>query len=412
MSFLSRALIALTLGLIATAAGADDLTTSSGKKLSGKLVAIDAQGVSFSTGDAKVDVSGKDIVLIDLGHKIAAPAKDAKFHEIELTDGSVFRVAKYAVKGRKIETELATIPGGIVPPTFDLPLSAVFSVMRGADDPKNREPWKKVISNRGKRDLYVERTADGLNFIQGTILSGSDDGKTFEFELEGGKKADPPLLQRSATGGLVFAQPTPAQVPPTVCKVIDVFGNELVAQSVQLSVNGVTVTTVGGVIVKYPATTGIARFDYARGNIAYLSDIEPKIDAPALPPEEKRLNLEQPFFKDRLPAGDPLKLGNDTFQKGLVVAADTALTFNIGGDYREFKALLGMPENSPDANLEAKVTIEADGRIVFTDTIKRKDKAKPIGLDMKGVKQLRVIVEADLAVNGNRVILADARVEK
>jgi hypothetical protein len=408
------ALLALTFGLLATVGNADDLTTNGGKKLSGKLVAIDTQGVTFTTGESRVTVSGKDLVLVDLGNKIAPVTKETKVNEIELTDGSTFRVGPYSVKGRKIETKLATVPTGIPEPTFELSLNTVFSVMRGAEEPKNREAWKKMLGSRGKRDIYVERTPTGFNLIQGTILSGIDDGKKFDFELESGKKADPPLIQSRATGGLVFSPPPAAQVPQTLCKVLDVFGNELVAQSVEVNTEGVTVTTVSGVVVKYTTTTGIAKFDYAQGNVAYLSDLEPKVEAPELPPEEKalRLNVATPFLRDKGVSGEQLRFGNDVFAKGLVIAPETILTYNLGGDYREFKAVVGMPETSPDANLEARVTIEADGNRVFFDTIKRKDKPKPVGLDMKGVKQLRVIVESDLPVNGNRIILADARVQK
>ena len=69
-------------------------------------------------------------------------------------------------------------------------------------------------------------------------------------------------------------------------------------------------------------------------------------------------------------------------------------------------------ETIPDANLEAKVTIQADDRVVFSESVKRKDKPKNLSLEVKGVKQLRVTVEADLPVNGNRVILGEGRLQK
>ena len=47
-----------------------------------------------------------------------------------------------------------------------------------------------------------------------------------------------------------------------------------------------------------------------------------------------------------------------------------------------------------------------------TEALKRKDKPKALVLAVKGVKQLRIIVEADTPLNGNYVILADARVQK
>lgn len=412
MPFTRRPLFALLLASAATAAPADDVTTTAGKKLTGKVVAIDAQGVTLLAGEAKAVVAGKDIVVVDLGNKVAPLAKDVRVNEIELTDGSTFRGGKLLVKGKKVEFEFATVPVGVAPPAVDLPLAAVFSVMRGAEDPKNRDAWKKVLGGRGKRDLYVVREPEGLNFVQGTILGGDDAGTRLTFEKEGGG-TDTLLLSR-ATGGLVFSQAAPAQVPQTLCKVVDVFGNSLVAQTVEFGSEGATVTTVAGVVVKYPSAAALAKFDYAQGNVAFLSDLDPQVDAPEVPPDERglRLNPVAPYTRDRGVAGEPLKLGPDAFVKGIVVAPDTVLTFNIGGDYREFKAVVGLPEQSPDANLEAKVTIEADGRPVFAESVKRKDKPKPVVLDVKGVKQLRVIVEADLAVNGNRVVLADARVQK
>ena len=95
-----------------------------------------------------------------------------------------------------------------------------------------------------------------------------------------------------------------------------------------------------------------------------------------------------------------------------MIASDTRLTYTLTGDYRDFKAMLGVPDSSPDANLGAKVIIEADDKIVYNETILRKDKPKPISIDIKGVKKLKITVDSELPVNGNRVVLADARVQK
>ena len=413
-----RALLLVTFGLATAVATADDLTTNGGKKISGKLVSVDAQGVTFSTGDAQVKVSGKDIVLLDLNNKIQIvpkdkeTGKDLRVTEIEFTDGSTFRASKFALKGKKVEAELFPGPNGVAAPTFEIPMTTLFSVMRGAEDPKNRESWKKMLASRGKRDLYVIRDETTLNFVQGTVLSGSDDGKDVNFEKEDGTAVK--LFQSRASGGFVFAQPQPAQVPQTLCKVLDVFGNTMLAQAVEISPSGVTVTTVSGVIIKYQSSAALSKFDYGLGNVAYISDLDPQINAPETPADEKglRLNVASAFIKDQGLSGEPLKLGTDTYPKGLLIAPDTVLTFNINGDYRDFKAIIGIPEITPDANLEAKVTIEADGRVLFSEPIKRKDKPKGVSLDVKGVKQLRVIVEADFGVNGNRVLFGDARVQK
>jgi len=399
-------------------ANGDDLTTTAGKKLTGKVIAIDAQGVTFLAGESRVTVPGKDLVLVELGNKVAPLPRDKdgrlpRVNEVELIDGSTLRAGKVLVKGRKVEAEMLAGPEGLTAPKFSLPLEVVFSVMRGAEEPKNREAWKKMLVGRGRRDLYVVREADGLNFVQGTILGGDETGTKLNFEREDGTRTE--LLLSRATGGLVFSPPPAAQVPPTLCKVIDVFGNTLVAREVRLSPGGVTVVTVAGVEVNYPSIAAVAKLDYAQGNIAYLSDLDPVIDAPELPAEERalRLNPAPPVVRDAGISNEPLRFGNDpVLPKGLVIATDTALTFNLGGEYRELKALIGMAETSPDAGLEAKVMIEVDGKVVFSETVRRKDKPRPVSIDVKGANQLRVIVEADSPQFGNRIVLADARVQK
>jgi hypothetical protein len=397
------------LALCGTGTRADDLTTTAGKKITGKLVAVTAEGVVFSTGDAKVTVPGRDIVLVDLGGKVEPPPAGATYSEIELTDGSSFRVAKFAIKGKKFETEVLAGPKGVPEPTVELPMGAVFSAMRKAEDAKGRAEWKKLLAGRGKRDLYVIRQAEGLTYIEGTVLEGLDDGKRVKFEKEGGGTDE--LLQ-SRSAGFVFNQPQPASVPPTVCRVQDVFGNSLNAAKVDVTPSGVTVTTVSGASVKYASAAGIARLDYAQGNVAYLSDLDPLVDTPELPPEEMRLNPTAAVLKDKSLSNEPIKLDNVLYPKGLCLAPDTAVTFNLDGGYTQFKATVGVDENGFNATSAAKVTVEADGQVLFTGTVTRKDKPKGLVLAVKGVKQLRVIVEADTPVNGNYVILADARVQK
>jgi len=414
MRYTRRGSFVLFLGLLAAAAApAADLTTAGGKKYTGTLVAVDRDGVTFRVGTTDTKITGKEVLVVDLGNKVVPPPKDAKYHEIELTDGTTLRCAKFLVKGKKVEVELLPGPSGVAPPALDLPLASVFYAVRGADDEKNRAEWRKMLQTRGKRDLYVMRQADGLNFVQGTLLEGSADGTTLTFEKEDGTKE--PLRLSRATGGLVFSQPPPATVPPTLCKVVDVFGNTLVAAAVEVTAAAVTVTTVAGVRVTYPTATGVAKLDYAQGNIAYLSDLTPQVDVPELPADEgtKTLNVRAPFLADKTPTNEALKLDGIVYPKGLWVAADTVLTYAIGGDYREFRAVVGVHDQFGNSATEAKVTVEADGRVLFAEVVRRKDKPKVVSLDVKNVKTLRVLVESDAPFfNGSQAVLADARVQK
>lgn len=399
--------LALTVGALALApAAADDVTTTAGKKVSGKIVAVDAKGVSFRVDTARVDIPARDIVVVDLGNKVRPLPKET-FSEIELADGSVLRGAKFGVKGKSVVLE--PLPGG--GPTADLPTATVFSAMKRADDAKVREDWKKMLATRGKRDLYVVAQETGFTYIQGTIKGGTADGTEVALEKESDGKEEALRLSRCA--GLVFYQPPPMTITPTLCRVADVYGNVLLAAAVQLAPEGgVTVTTVGGATVKYAGTGELARLDYALGNVAYLSDLDPQVDAPEVPAEERRLTPVAPLLRDRALSNEPIKLDGTQFPKGLCVAPDTGLTYNLKGDYAQFKATVGIDENGANATSAAKVTIEADGQVLFSEKVTRKDKGKGVALSVKGAKQLRIIVEADTPLNGNYVTFADARVQK
>lgn len=413
----TAALVACLVGavVLSAPARADDITTSAGKKLTGKLVAVEADNVTFAVGESKAQIPARDIVVIDLGNKVALLPKDVTtFSEIELTDGSTFRVARFALKDKTFEVEQLPPPQGVERPKLEIPMSAVFSAMKKADDQKVRDNWKRMLGTRGKRDLYVIAQENGFTFIQGTVLGGGADEKKrpfVNFEKEAGGKEDL-LLTRAA--GLVFHQPQPASVPATLCKVTDVFGNALTASAIAFTPEGVTVTTVAGVKVTYPSAAGLARLDYALGNVAYLSDLDPQLEVPELAPEEKGKRINQPaaYIKDRSFANEAIKLDNQTFPKGVVLAPDTVATFSLNGDFSQFKATAGIDENGLDTAASARVTIEADGQVLFSEVLRRKDKPKGLVLAVKGVKQLRVIVETDTPLNGNYVTLADARVQK
>lgn len=392
-------------GLLAVPSIAADLSTLTGKKYKGELKRIDAALLTFEADIGTVAIPLKDLFVLDFGRKAAAPAEGARYDELELTDGSIFRCTSLKVKGKTVEVTLLPVPGS-TPPTVTIPLGSVFTYLRGAELQKNRDEWKKLMAGRGKRDLFVIRQADGLNALPGTVLEGEASGDAISFEQDGGAKTR--LLLSRASGGLVFNQPPRDVIPPTVCKLYDVFGNTLFATKLDLAGGGMTVTTVGGATAAYPATSGLVKLDFSQGNIAYLSDIDCTVAAPKAEPDQPVLAV----LKDTAGGGLPLKLDGIGYAKGLWIAPETTLTFKLGSDYREFRAVVGISESTEVASSGAKLVIAADGRELFNGEITRKIKPKELVLDVKGVKQLTIRVDPDGLFTGNQVILAEARLQK
>lgn len=384
-----------------TAAGAD-ISTLTGKKYKGEIDSLTPDVLTVKTDVGKVGISVKDVFNVDYAPLPAAP-KDAKFDEVELTDGSVFRASKFAIVGKAVKFECRG-PAGAFP--MEVPLDTVFSLCRGADDAKNKADWKKLLATRGKRDLFVVRQGDGLNPVSGTVLGGNAAGDAVEFEKDDGSKTTFKLIR--ASGGLVFNQPPKGVIPPTVCKVHDLAGNVLTAAAVEIEGPGLKVKTVGGADVAYATTKLLAKLDFSQGNVAYLSDMEPQVSAPEAVPGEPYFT----YLRDKTDENGPLKLDGQSFAKGLWVFPDTALTYKLNGDYRELKATVGIDDSVPVASAAVRLIVTADDKPVFNEIVSRKDKPRQLVLDVKGAKVLKIAVERGALYQGNQLNLAEVRVQK
>jgi NPCBM/NEW2 domain len=383
---------------------AADLSTLTGKKHVGDVTGIADGVLTIRTEAGPVGVAVKDVFVVDFGRKVEAPAKDAKYDEIELVDGSVIRAAGLAIKGKAVEPTL--LAAGAPAPKLAVPLETLFFYQRSADDAKAKQNWRKLLAGRGKRDLFVVRNGDELAPVPGTVLGGNDTGDGIEFEKEAGSERVSYKLTR-ATGGLVFNQPPRGEIPPTLCKVHDVFGNALIARDLKVTKDGYAVTTVAGATFQY-APTALAKLDFSQGNIAYLSDMETTVTAPPQVPGEPYFT----YLRDKNQDGAPLKLDGVTYAKGLWLYPDTSLAFKLNGDYRELKMVVGIDESVPVANSTVRLVIQSDGKELYSAKVSRKDAAKPLNLDVKGVKELRITLERDGLYLGNQINLAEARVQK
>ena len=263
---------------------------------------------------------------------------------------------------------------------------------------------------RGKRDLFVIRekrdTGEVLNQLEGTVLTGSADGDRIEFEQTSGERSDFALSR--ATGGIVFNQPPRAVVLPTVCKVIDTFGNVVIATSVEFAGSGLKVKSVSGAMLEYKTLASVSKLDFSQGNLAYLSDLEPEVEAP------KAVEGE-PYFtytKNKTAMGLPLRLDGKTYPKGLWIYPETTLKYRLGAEFKTFHVVLGIDETVQIATGAVKITIEADGRPLFSQVVGRKDKALEKLFDVKEVKELKITVDRESLYTGSQINLGDARLQK
>ncbi|MFO0849107.1 MAG: NPCBM/NEW2 domain-containing protein [Gemmataceae bacterium] len=393
---------------------AGDWVTLDGKRSAGTIAAVGPDAVTFQGKDGgKAVVPLKQLAAVEL-RDLPPPAADAKFDELELTDGSVVRAATVRIKGKKVEVEP---PSGADPPAVELPLSAVFWLMRNAHDPKARDDWKKLVAARGKRDAFVIRqSAGGLTPLTGTLIEGSAAGDRVTFEREDGQRSNLPLTR--ATGGLLFNQPATDAVPPTLCKVLDVFGNVWFAKSVEVAGPGLKVATVAGAVVTYKTLAPVAKLDFTQGNLTYLSDLAFTADLP--PPTEadgprgEWAAYQPKVGKDRSvdhARFGPIQMAGKRFAKGIAVPPQATVAVPLDAGYREFRATVGLHELARAEYANLAVRIEVDGRPVFSATLTKADPPKELSVSVKDAKALRIVVEGPPLL-GNQVCFGDARLLK
>jgi hypothetical protein len=188
--------------------------------------------------------------------------------------------------------------------------------------------------------------------------------------------------------------------------VYDVYQNVLVATSVELSDTGFVLTTAAGAKVELPRPV-VARLDFSKDKLAFLSDLEPVRVV-----EKSALGRIDHYRRDKNLDDGPLRLGPKVYGKGLALHAYTELVYDLDGRFKEFKAILGVDE-TVGGDGRPVVRIDGDGRELFTGTITRKDEPRALTLDVSGVKHLRIVVRSGGLLDlGDHVNLADAQVSK
>ena len=407
---MTRTLVAAL--VLAPVLSAAELATLEGKKLTGEIVAINGNELVFKAGTAEEKFLVTALHSVTVGPPAKAVPTGTKHTTVELTDGSLLRCESITIKGNDVELKLLAAGGR----TLTVPLRpAVGAINREAGDLKLEQDFRNLVRTRRGFDLWVTkgksksddgREVERLDAVPGTF--GIGDADSVKFTLEGGKDTD---LRMTRVAGMILNQ-KPGEAAPAICKVIDIDGNELVAQAVARTDKGYAVTTVSGVKTELDNAL-VSKFDFAAGAVKYLSDLDPgTVEESGSGPE----HYQRDQSLDKQPIQlyvDPAKGAKETFPKGLTLHARTVLTYDLKGGYKVFRALAGV-DASVETPSQVRLTVEdpTGGVVLFRGVLKKGDKPLDLNLNVQNVDKLRITVETDgpgLDL-GNQLTLANARV--
>jgi NPCBM/NEW2 domain-containing protein len=391
--------------LSATAARGAELRNLKGETIAGDIVSITEKEVVVSQGGKNVTTPLAQILQIDL-NPAGKPSTDP-FIDVELTDGSLLHCEKYTITGKEIALRLLTGQ------EIKLPLAAVSSLLTEAQVEKDRQEWSERLKDRKakmkRRDVLAIRKEGVLNALEGTIGDGDTTGTSIEFTSASGKKR---TVAQTFIAGLIFEREVDANAAPVICKVTDSARDLIQASAVVSSKTGLTVTTPCG--AKFELTMPlVVRLDYSGGKLTWLSDLEPTQVV-----ETFVDNHPYHYRRDHNLEDGPIRLDNVIYPRGLSLHATTELEYDLNGDYREFKAVVGIDDLIGGLAGPTVLRIEGDGKLLKELTFDRRNKVRhqEVGLNIKDVRRLRLRVapgsEGSKLDFGLHLDLGNAKVSK
>lgn len=376
------------------------ITVSGNPACKGELVSLSERELEWRDESNNTIVQPLQAVMdIDLQPAVPLP-NGLRYADVQLTDGSLLHCSRFALKPKDVELTLAVSEQVAV-----IPLTTVAYILNDANDPAIRQEWQeKQLSKKRNQDFLGIRRNGVIDGLEGTI-SGDDKGRiVFEYERQGARtkrELDPSRVQ-----GLIFLNTLGAQAPSSVCQVYEVNQNTLVASRVTANAKGFAVTTVAGAKFELPRPA-VARLDYRSDKLVYLSDLKP-IEVI----EKTRQGRKDGWRMDKNLENGSIQVEGQVYGKGLSLHSHTELVYALDGKYKEFKAILGM-DDLVGGDGHPVVKVEGDGKELFAGTLSRKDKHRELALDVKGVKQLRIMVTSSgLFDFGDHVDFGDAKLSK
>jgi len=440
--------VLLALGLVVCVSRGGEILTEAEETIK------DAEVVSVSTTDVVYKVNGKevtkkigDIRKIDLRDPERV-LSDKKYSQIDLTDGTSLVVSAWSIKGKTLEMKLMSGP------SVKLPLDTVNGILNTASEDKDRGDWRnRVINTRGKEavvmkkivtryDKKLQKEVEVIDENTGRpqtvtfnlpakIGDGDEKGETIEAAVVLDEKtgAEKKTFKQKDLHGYIWPHTLPAKSPAVICKLTDTIGNAVMVSKLEKSDGGVTVTTPSGAKMDFTLAQ-ISQIDYSRGRFDYLSALVPEKTTITLPSFDEKDKLKTDYkwfvYKDSNLDLKPIKLGGTSYRYGLTLLPDVELQYDLGGNYRQFDAVIGIDDETK-AEGEVKLEIWGDNRKLDTievsyrtekgkggDLSKPARPAKKLTLNVKDVTTLKIIMKSKDELNGLSfgLSLGDAKVTR
>jgi len=364
------------------------------KTLEGEVLGLTEKAVVLKTGGQEQSVELEQILRIVFEPSVSAPAPESFACVAFLTDGSEIRAQSVTIQGGYVALDAS---GGS---TVKAPAGALGALFLGSSPEADATFQKELKSSQRTSDVLFLRKGDRVLRLEGAAQSF--DGNVFRFLWEEEELEVP----KEKVAAIVFYRPQERAAPRPLCRLSEVFGGAFEASSLDLN-NGVfAVQTPSGVAVSIPYGR-VTTLDYSLARVTFLSSIDP-VSAR----EEPYFDVVWHYRRDQNLRGGDIALGGKTFARGLSLHSRCRLTYALGGQYKRFRALVGIDDSAGNWG-HVVCQVRGDDKILFESELRGGDAPRELDLDLAGVKLLTLFVDFVEKLDiGDRVSFADARLIK
>jgi hypothetical protein len=375
------------LGLIAQqpAAPAFVVRPAEGSPLTGQLEKLtDGWAVTVKTDDGKtIDLPAGE--LIELRRSDRRPPPWPAGPGLILTGGDRIAGTVTGGDGRTVRftPEYARREKGA---DWPVPIASVAALWVTAPEP--RTPTNPAdytwAAGPGRRDVLLLRNGD---VIRGSLEAFTSGPAGVRIKV-GSERTTLPLT-RIAAVSFDPALARDRRPKGTHARVVVADGSRIMLAEARADGQTLHGKTPYGVAVELPLSDLIS-LHIIQGKAVYLSDLKPQKAS-----IEAYNGLAWPWTADRTVKGNPLRIGDQTFDKGLGTHARTTLAYHLDGQYRRFETQVGLdPVTGRRGAVDLRVLV--DGRelpIPGLAGLTIGGSPKTITVPVTGAKELTLVVD-------------------
>ncbi|HUT36481.1 MAG TPA: NPCBM/NEW2 domain-containing protein [Planctomycetota bacterium] len=221
--------------------------------------------------------------------------------------------------------------------------------------------------------------------IEGTLESLDAKGIKFRSALLGDLDVAFDRLAAVVFATQAGAPPKPSQGVVAIAHADD--GTTLSGQLQGLKDGGVELQAAFGAALSLRLAR-LLSLEFRGGRLVYLSDLEP-----AEARETPFFDLVWHYRRDASVDGNPLRIGERTYRKGLGVHSRCELTYALGGTYARFQTDVGLDEEVGEKG-NVDIEVRVDGKVKFErKALTGRDEPLAVTVDVAGAARLTLVVD-------------------